>query len=73
MQAPLWTPSPERVANANMTAFREAVEAEWGVEIADYAALYRWSIDNPEAFWASVWRFCEVVASKTWDMSPQES
>ena len=28
----------------------------------DYASLYRWSIDHPDAFWPEVWRFCGVVA-----------
>ncbi len=67
MPAPLWTPSPEGVASANMTAFHKAVEAEWEVELADYAALNRWSVDNIDKFWVSVWRFGEVVASRTWD------
>ena len=67
VQSPLWTPSPERVAQANMTAFRAAVEAEWGVELADHAALYRWSVDEPEKFWPSVWRFGGIIASRGWD------
>jgi acetoacetyl-CoA synthetase len=39
-----------------------AVEAEWQVRIPDYAALYRWSVEAPEAFWRSVWDFCGIVA-----------
>ncbi len=60
---PLWTPSPERVAAANMSAFlakvREKVPA-----VEDYPALYRWSIDEPAAFWGEVWSFGGVVASR---------
>ncbi len=67
MGTPLWTPSAERVGAANVTAFRAAVAAEWGVEIADYAALYRWSVDNIEKFWPSLWTFGGVVASRGWD------
>ncbi len=26
----------------------------------DYAALYEWSIERPDEFWASVWKFCGV-------------
>jgi acetoacetyl-CoA synthetase len=25
--------------------------------------LYRWSVEEPEAFWVAVWRFCDVVAA----------
>jgi acetoacetyl-CoA synthetase len=39
-----------------------AVESEWQVRIPDYAALHRWSIAEPEAFWGSVWDFCGIVA-----------
>ncbi len=67
MDAPLWTPSPERVASANLTAFRQQVVDEWGVDVPDYAALYRWSVDNIDKFWVSVWRFGGVVASREWD------
>ena len=53
---PLWSPSAEQVARANITRFMSATPAR------DYAALYRWSIDEPEEFWAAVWRFCGIVA-----------
>jgi len=54
-QSPLWTPSPERVAAANVTAFRLAAEQRWGVSLPDYEALYAWSVAHPEQFWVSVW------------------
>lgn len=31
---------------------------------APYREWHRWSVDNPEEFWASVWRFCGVVAEQ---------
>ena len=52
---PLWSPSPERVASANVTAFRLAAEQRWGVTLPDYDALHAWSIAQPEQFWVSVW------------------
>ena len=57
----LWTPSPERVRDATMTRFMRAIEERHGVEIADYAALHQWSIDNVEDFWRAMWSFCGVV------------
>jgi acetoacetyl-CoA synthetase len=67
MTAPLWTPSAERVARANLTAFMAAVEAEWRVRVPDYAALHRWSVEAPEQFWSSVWDFCGIVAETRGD------
>jgi acetoacetyl-CoA synthetase len=51
----LWTPSPERIASANVTAFRLAAAQRWGVKLPDYHALYDWSVAHPEQFWVSVW------------------
>ena len=62
MSAPLWDPSPDRIARANLTAFARAVEAEHGVGLPDYAALHRWSVEHPEAFWTAVWDDARVVA-----------
>ena len=62
MTEPLWQPSDERIANSNLAAFMRHAEADWGVSLPDYAALYEWSIKELEQFWQSVWAFCGVIA-----------
>jgi len=62
MAEPLWRPNDERVASANMTAFMRKLEADWQRELKDYAALHRFSIEEMEKFWLSLWDFCGVVA-----------
>src|SRR3546814_6852848 len=37
---------------------------ERGLDFADYDALWRWSVADIEAFWASIWDYFEVVAHK---------
>jgi acetoacetyl-CoA synthetase len=44
-----------------MTAFMRAVEAAHGVSLPDYAALWRWSVENRERFWRMVWNFCGAI------------
>jgi acetoacetyl-CoA synthetase len=61
MDKPLWQPSPERIAGANLTAFRRHASERWGVTARDYAELHRWSVAEPAQFWRSVWSFCGVV------------
>jgi acetoacetyl-CoA synthetase len=63
---PVWTPDPARVARANLTRFIQRVRARApGVEhVADLPTLYRWSVTQPEAFWAAVWEFCGVMAEE---------
>jgi acetoacetyl-CoA synthetase len=58
-----YCPDPERVAAANMTAFRERVNSWYGRDLEDYDALYFWSITEPASFWEALWRFCGVRAS----------
>ena len=60
----LWAPSPERIASANVTAFRLAAEKRWSVVLPDYAALQAWSVAHPEQFWVSVWEMGEVVGHR---------
>ena len=64
MTSPLWTPSAERIANARLTAFSAFVGARTQRKFAGFDALYRWSVEQPEAFWSAVWDFCGVVASE---------
>ena len=40
------------------------VNREHGVEIGDYASLYRWSITSPSAFWSSLWDYAELIGCK---------
>ena len=64
--APLWQPSPERIADSNLTRFIALVNEQYGTTIDDYAALYEWSIKDPVAFWPLLWRFCGVKANREW-------
>ncbi len=63
MQTPLWTPTPKRIAEANVTAFARGIEARHRVAIPDYDALWRWSVDHSEAFWREVWDDAGVIGT----------
>jgi acetoacetyl-CoA synthetase len=43
----------------------EEVESDWNITIADFASLYRFSIDETEKFWQSFKDFAGVIA-ETW-------
>jgi acetoacetyl-CoA synthetase len=62
--APLWTPSPERVAGATITRFRTWCAARVGRDLPDTVALHAWSIAEPAAFWEAVWDFTGVIGDK---------
>src|SRR5467141_2040021 len=62
-ETPLWRPSPERIEEANLTRFARQAIRDWKLGLNDYPAFYRWTIDRPEQFWDSLWRFANVRAS----------
>ena len=46
-----------------MYRFMQEVNHTYGTHCADYTALYQWSVENLEAFWAEMWRFAGIRAS----------
>ncbi|MCB1958386.1 MAG: AMP-binding protein, partial [Rhodocyclaceae bacterium] len=62
--APLWQPSAERVADATLTRFMQAVAARWGIGVGDFDALHAWSVASPERFWDQMWDFGGVIGEK---------
>ena len=63
----VWEPSPERIASATITHYREWLNETRGVALPDYAGLWQWSVDELEDFWASIWEFFEVDASEPYE------
>jgi acetoacetyl-CoA synthetase len=57
---PLWSPSAEVVARAQITRYRE-----WLGRGGDsYSDLWRWSVENVDEFWDSIWSFFDVVGTR---------
>lgn len=59
--SPLWTPSPERIAATELHRFARHLEGRGSGPLPDYAALHRFSIDEPARFWREFWEFAEVI------------
>lgn len=64
MRMPLWVPSEERIRQANIIRFIGHVNKTRGLKIGTYEQLYRWSVENIPDFWAAVWKFTDIRASK---------
>jgi len=59
----LWEPPAELRERATMTRYMRWLEAERGLSFEGYDDLWRWSVDELEDFWASIWDFFEVRSS----------
>lgn len=68
MKKPLWMPSNDIIENANMTRFIKFINERHGKNFKSYNELYQWSINNIPDFWAAMWNFAEIKASKSYDM-----
>ena len=64
---PIWIPSAKRVRDANMTRFMAFVNERHGTEFKSYDELYNWSIADISAFWAAMWDFSGIIASRKYD------
>ena len=62
--APLWVPTPARIAAAPITAFMAEASARAGTSFSSYAELHRWSVDRRDEFWSLLWDFCGVIGDK---------
>ena len=67
MKTPLWTPSEETIRNANITRFLNHVNKKQGKKFRTYWDLYQWSIENIPDFWARMWEFADIKASRPYD------
>lgn len=55
----LWTPSPGFAENSNLARYMRWL-ADRGSVFETYDALWRWSVSDSDAFWASLWDYFEV-------------
>jgi acetoacetyl-CoA synthetase len=58
----LWEPPAALVERARMTEYMRWLEAERGLRFDGYQGLWRWSVDDLEGFWSSIWDFFDVQA-----------
>lgn len=63
----LWKPSDERVRQTNMYRFMQMVNDKYKKNFKDYPELWQWSVDSIADFWAELWDFAGVKASKRWE------
>ncbi len=63
----LWEPSAERVERSSMTRYRRWVEETRELTVGGYHDLWRWSVEDLDGFWRSIWEFFDVRSRTPWD------
>ncbi|HMQ31835.1 MAG TPA: acetoacetate--CoA ligase [Chloroflexaceae bacterium] len=59
----LWTPPEELQATSNLRAYMDWLSATRGLSLGSYDELWRWSVEELEAFWASLWDYFQVQSA----------
>src|SRR3954451_8886818 len=62
----LWEPSAERIERAALTRYRRWVEETRDRRFDDYHDLWRWSVEDVDDFWRSIWEFFDVRSHAEW-------
>jgi len=63
----LWKPTEERIKKTNMYRFMQTINDKFGKNFNEYNALYEWSVENIPEFWATMWDFGDIKASKPYE------
>jgi len=63
----MWQPPEAWVADANITAFARWLEKTRRLRFNDYQAMWRWSVDNLDDFWAAAWEYFDIEPSTPYD------
>lgn len=56
----MWAPTPESIGQTNIHAYAQWVKNKYGVDVDDYNDMWKWSVNNIEDFWASIWEYFEL-------------
>jgi acetoacetyl-CoA synthetase len=62
----LWQPSEAFKAASTMADYMDWLERERGLPFADYAELWRWSVDDLAGFWSSVVDYYAIPLRGAW-------
>jgi acetoacetyl-CoA synthetase len=60
----LWEPSEAQKQQANITHYMQWLEREKGLTFRNRQELWQWSVNSLEDFWASIWDYFHIQASK---------
>jgi acetoacetyl-CoA synthetase len=64
---PLWTPSEDRIEEANLTKFLALVNDRYRLKIKSYSELHRWSVAKVSDFWSAMWDYAGIISSLRFD------
>jgi acetoacetyl-CoA synthetase len=62
---PLWQPAADVRQRTRVGRYLDWLAERHGLRLADYPALWSWSVNDLDAFWRSIWEFFDVIGVPT--------
>jgi acetoacetyl-CoA synthetase len=56
----LWTPPPDARSTTKLGRYMDYLRDERGQDFAEYEDLRKWSVEDLEGFWGSIWDFFDI-------------
>jgi acetoacetyl-CoA synthetase len=63
----LWTPTGDALEHSEPSRYLRWLRRERALDLAGYAELWRWSVDDLEGFWASIWDYFQIRAQAPYE------
>jgi len=60
----LWSPNQDTLKKSNMYLYMKYINKKYNFNFTSYSQLHKWSIDNYEEFWTSIWEQSKLIYSK---------
>ena len=58
----LWRPTADALEHSQVARYLDWLRRERGLDFPGHEELFRWSVDDLDAFWGSLWDFFEIRA-----------
>ena len=61
MKIHLWKINKKKLAETNLASYSNFIKKNYKISLGnDFNKIWKWSVDNPQIFWKSVWNFTKV-------------
>lgn len=64
---PLWEPSMNSEVVPNVSKYMDWLSNHRGLKYENYHDLWRWSVDDLDGFWSSIWEFFQVKSHHSYN------
>jgi acetoacetyl-CoA synthetase len=61
MDSYLWKLNKEKLNKTNLTLYSNFIKKKYKINLSDdFNEIWKWSVDNTQDFWKSIWEFTKV-------------